>query len=202
MSLRALSRRPVAIGIAVALWVPAVAVGLNILWSYSNTPGRAAEPPLDFPHHAGVTPSRERATLLMFVHPRCPCSDASIGELAKLVASDGAKLDTSIFFFYPRHETPQWAHGELWTAAAAIPGVRVFDDKDGEIARRFGALTSGQTLLYTQNGRLRFRGGITASRGHSGDNAGRSAISALLSNHQAVSEPIVTPVFGCSLTGE
>jgi hypothetical protein len=42
-----------------------------------------------------------------------------------------------------------------------------------------------------------FQGGITISRGHSGDNPGRSAINALL--HHELSNQIKTPVFGCSL---
>ena len=38
--------------------------------------------------------------------------------------------------------------------------------------QRFGAETSGQTLLYDRDGRLLFSGGTTGSRGHDGDNAG------------------------------
>jgi len=51
-------------------------------------------------------------------------------------------------------------------------------------------------LLYDISGRLVFDGGITSARGHQGDNAGRSAISALLTGqHDVVVR--ATPVFGC-----
>ncbi len=71
------------------------------------------------------------------------------------------------------------------------------EDIQGREALRFGAATSGQTLLYDASGRLLFSGGITPARGHAGDNDGSDALLELLSggsgrHHQ-------TPVFGCSL---
>jgi hypothetical protein len=84
----------------------------------------------------------------------------------------------------------------LWRSAEAIPGVTVRADQDGNEARCFQAKTSGHVALYDVHGKLLFSGGITSSRGHSGDNAGRSAIMKLLKHEMAVGE---TPVFGCSL---
>ena len=71
------------------------------------------------------------------------------------------------------------------------------EDRDGPVARAFGASTSGQTLLYDAAARLVFNGGITAARGHSGSNDGRDALVALL--NAAVPRRRTTPVFGCSL---
>jgi hypothetical protein len=70
-------------------------------------------------------------------------------------------------------------------------------DHDGVEARRFGAATSGQVILYDARGTLLFSGGITPARGHSGDSTGRDAILALLIDGS--SEASETPVFGCSL---
>jgi hypothetical protein len=70
-------------------------------------------------------------------------------------------------------------------------------DDAGREARRFNADTSGQTALYGRDGTLLFQGGITISRGHSGDNPGRSALEALLENR--LSNPNRTLVFGCAL---
>ena len=47
------------------------------------------------------------------------------------------------------------------------------------------------------DGRLVFSGGITVARGHSGDNAGRSALAALLTDGTAATTK--TAVFGCFL---
>jgi hypothetical protein len=78
-----------------------------------------------------------------------------------------------------------------------IPGVTVHLDDAGREARLFASMTSGETLLFDAEGRLKFHGGITASRGHSGDNAGRDALEALLRGQ--ASQQVITPVFGCSL---
>jgi len=58
--------------------------------------------------------------------------------------------------------------------------VTIVTDADGAEANRFGAETSGHTLLFDFGRRLLFSGGITDSRGHTGDNAGESAIVALI----------------------
>jgi hypothetical protein len=73
-------------------------------------------------------------------------------------------------------------------------------DADGSEARRFGAETSGHTLLFDPNGSLLFSGGITASRGHAGRNAGESAIIAAVNGKRT--DRTGTPVFGCSLISQ
>jgi hypothetical protein len=192
------------IGAAVALWIPAVGFGISTLWKYSNTPGHPAEPPADWPRTAPIERAAGQATLVMFAHPQCGCSRASLGELAIIMAHGSRQVKASVFFYRPPAEPSEWAQTDLWRTAAAIPGVRVLEDPNGSVAQSFGVFTSGQTLLYDSAGRLRFKGGITASRGHSGDNIGRSVITALLQGNASpvTSFPATTPVFGCSLRGE
>jgi hypothetical protein len=50
--------------------------------------------------------------------------------------------------------------------------------------------------LYDQSGHLQFSGGITGSRAHQGDNAGRQSLLALLSGRNART---ATNVYGCPL---
>jgi hypothetical protein len=189
---------------AVALWVPAVAFGINILWKYSTTPGRPGTPPLDWPANAGVKRGLGRPTLVMFAHPQCECSRASVGELAIIMAHAQGRVEANVLFYLPASEASAWARTDLWQSASAIPGVHVFEDREAAVAQSFGAFTSGQTLLYDAGGRLLFKGGITGFRGHSGDNAGRSAVTALLQGETSGQNPvpIMTPVLGCSLRGE
>ena len=63
------------------------------------------------------------------------------------------------------------------------------------------AVTSLAALesLYDTSGKLRFHGGITASRGHAGDNRGRQAVVALARGE--TSDRAETPAFGCMLHG-
>lgn len=189
---------------AVALWLPAVGYGISVMWSYATTPGHPAEPPRFWPAGTSIPLREGRSTLLIFAHPQCECTRATLGELAIVMAQANNKLDADVFFYLPTAENNTWARTELWSAAEEIPNVHAFEDRDAEMARRFGVFTSGQALLYGADGLLLFKGGITAFRGHSGDNAGRSVITALVQGRVPSMNrlPIVTRVFGCSLRGE
>jgi hypothetical protein len=87
--------------------------------------------------------------------------------------------------------------GSLVERARAIPGALVASDLGAREARRFGASASGQVLLYDAAGLLLFEGGITAARGHAGDNAGEDALVAALRTGIRQEQP--APVFGCPL---
>jgi hypothetical protein len=204
MSFLASLKKQAVIVAAMAVWIPAVAFGIDVLWKYSTTPGHAGAPPLDWPAGAPIDRTTGRANLVMFAHPQCECSRATVGELAIIMAHAQAKLDADVFFYRPASEASAWARSDLWNSASAIPGVRVHEDPDAAEARKFGAFTSGQTLLYDTRGRLLFKGGITGFRGHSGDNAGRGAILALLQSGPPEDNtvPVTTPVLGCGLRGE
>jgi hypothetical protein len=180
-----------------ALWLCAVGAGLWVLWEFENSPGVAANPPVYWPSESHIERATDRPTLVMLIHPHCSCSRASIGELAELMARAHIRPKTYVLFLKPPGFAADWEKSPLWHSAAGIPQVTVVRDDDGLEARRFGAGTSGQTILYDVNGFLLFSGGITVSRGHSGDNAGRAAILALL--HREVPEQTDSFVFGCPL---
>jgi hypothetical protein len=90
-----------------------------------------------------------------------------------------------------------WDDTDLWKAAQSIPGAHVISDLDGEECKRFHATTSGETFLFNERGELLFSGGITFSRGHSGDNVGRSAIESFLRGQEPACRH--TSVFGCPI---
>jgi hypothetical protein len=133
----------------------------------------------------------------MLAHPHCPCTRASVGELAQIMAKVQGKVRAYVLFLKPQNSGADWDDTDLRRSAAQIPGVTVLSDADGTEARRFGAETSGHTLLFDSAGQLSFSGGITESRGHAGGNAGESAIVALANN--LASDRLRTFVFGCAL---
>src|SRR5215218_5147202 len=167
------------------------------LWIYASTPGAAASPEPEWPRASALTRESGRPTLVMFAHPQCPCSRATLGELAVLLGHAPHRATVDIVFFRPAEAAPGWERTELWRSAEALPAVTVSVDPDGVEATRFDALVSGQTYLYDAAGRLLFSGGITAARGHSGDNAGRAALERLLTVGGPASAR--THVFGCAL---
>jgi hypothetical protein len=184
---------------ACTVWVLTIGVGLGLLWAYENAPGPVVAPPSQWPADSRIQLSADRPTLLMLAHPHCPCTRASIGELARLMTQAQDRVTTYVLFLKPAGSSDDWEKTDLWQSAARIPGVKVVVDDGGVEAQRFQAVTSGQTVLYDAQGSLLFSGGITASRGHFGDNAGQSAIVSLL--HTGKAERSETFAFGCPLLG-
>jgi len=178
-------------------WFGLVGIGLSYLWNYENTPGIAAAAPKRWPPESHIQPARDRATLILLAHPKCPCTRASIGELSAIMAHCQGRLNAYVLFMKPEGFTENWEKTDLWQSASQIPDVQVISDPSGDEARRFNAVTSGQTLLYDLKGELLFSGGITPSRGHSGDNAGKSAIVSII--NREIPDTNVTNVFGCPL---
>lgn len=178
-------------------WIAAVAFGLGVLLRYESTPGRIGVVDGNWPATSAIPRLGSNPTLVMLAHPHCPCTRASIGELAQIMADTQGKLDAYVLFAKPAGAGAEWDDTELRRSAAAIPGVTILTDSDGSEARLFGAETSGHTLLFDRAGALLFSGGITASRGHAGGNAGESAIIAAVNGKR--SDRARTPVFGCAL---
>src|SRR5260370_432578 len=83
---------------ALVLWLGAVAVGMVMLWQYSMSPGTPAKAPPTWPAQSKIPLSRDKLNLVMAVHPRCPCSRASIGEVAVLMARTGSRIAASVIF--------------------------------------------------------------------------------------------------------
>lgn len=199
--------------ILAGLWLLLVGLGLVLLMLYSNRPGERGDVPKTWPAESGLENSKTRSTLLVFAHPQCPCTRATIDELSWIMSRCGESLDCRVLFFQPAGESAEWSHTDLWHQAALIEGVRVFADPQSRAAMEFGALTSGHVVMYDTEGNLRFEGGITPSRGHRGGNRGRDQVVSLLNG--AASQSVVagesesdamerdavesTCVFGCPL---
>lgn len=183
--------------IAGIAWLLAVTSGLRVLLAYEASPSPAGAPSHTWPADSSLIRAKDRATLIMLAHPRCPCTRASISELALLMASVQGSVKAVVLFMQPGGTEKGWEKTGLWESAAAIPGVTVLRDEDGSEARRFEIETSGHALLFDATGRLVFSGGITSARGHEGDNAGRSAIVSMLTGSTPPLDR--TLVFGCAL---
>lgn len=183
--------------IAAAIWLLVVVGGMGALLKYSAEPGPGGAIPSQWPKASHITLDTQKPNLILFAHPRCPCTTATIGELEVLMNDRPGRLAAQVWFIKPKGVAEDWDETSLWRKAAAIPGVTVHLDEEMAESLRFGAGTSGLTLLYSSDGHLLFHGGITLSRGHAGDNPGRTAIMTALDGKQSVETH--TPVFGCPL---
>jgi hypothetical protein len=182
---------------AAAAWLLGLAFGLQRLAAFENRPGPdspfAAAWPTDAP-----TLNSAGYTLAIFLHPKCSCSTATVAELDEIMAHDNNTIHAYVFAELPENAPADWQSAGLIASAKTIPHVTIVQDKNCHFADEFGARTSGQTELFDSTGKCVFSGGITPSRGHEGDSAGKSAIEAIVTG-QTTTVP-GTPVFGCSLS--
>ena len=180
----------------VSLWLGAVAIGSITMWRYSAKSGAVGAAVSDWPRNSSLSLDPARYNLILFAHPRCACTRASLTELAWLQTQTQNRMAVRVVFYKPAQAPQGWEKGELWNEASSMPGVSVGIDSDGTQAKLFGAATSGMVSIYSPLGRLAFRGGITGARAHEGDNPGlRAAIAA--SSGKTGGTFMQTLVFGC-----
>lgn len=185
------------VGAVTAVWLACAVAGLYVLWTYDNAPGVAATASPQWPSATRLARASDGPTLVFIAHPQCTCTRASLGELAEALARTATKPKTYVVFIKPSSMPEGWEKSDLWETASRLPNATLVRDEDGREAEIFGAATSGQTFVYDDHGALQFSGGITASRAHAGDNAGRSSVVALLNHLQP--NRASTNVYGCSL---
>ncbi len=177
------------------VWAVAVSSGFVLMTRYAQAEGRVAGPP---PAGELALPiASEGYTLVMAVHPRCPCTKASLYELERLLPRAGGQLTCVFVVLAPADRPDDW-HGEARARLRSRGlGGTVIVDPGGEMAARLGCFTSGSVVLYDRVGTPLFWGGVTSGRGHAGDNAGTDAIRAILVGRTPAHR--TTPVFGCPL---
>ncbi len=174
------------IAVSVLMWIALVVIGAGTLYAYEGTPGERGTAPTTWPAasalpHTGIT-------VVMFVHPECPCTRASIAELATAI---GPKAPATLVIVVAGDPAL------LGDRLDRFRDARIVTDHGGVEAARFGAKTSGHVVAYDEQGALAFAGGITPARGHVGDNMGRRSLERILAGSSAVDARRV--VLGCSL---
>ena len=191
---------------SVVLWLSLSSAALYALAEYGTEAGAVAPAPALWPASlpTGITPAEDKATVVLFAHPLCPCTRATLVEFESLTNRLYGLFDLHVLFFEPADPSAMpevWGASDLRQLASSLPGTRLHADVDGQLARHFGAYTSGQVLLYDTSGSLRFAGGITPSRGHTGSNPGRGTLVSNILSDPGVDPlaPVLNPVFGCGL---
>lgn len=197
---RLIARRGFATLIGVSLWALAVIAGTYYFVSYSVAAGEPGVPPLIWPSTTRLSLANDRSTLVVFAHPRCSCTRATLEELSTVLDTSRDRMRAYVVFQGFTQEAASWHQTDLWKRASALPGTVVKLDIDHWETQAFGAATSGHALLYSPRGNLLFNGGMTPERGQVGANAGRQSILALARSQMA--EIRTMPVYGCPLKGK
>jgi hypothetical protein len=195
--------------VAAALWLAVPTLGFAMLLQHQYAAGDHGATAAPREHFAalGVEADSQR-TLIITLHPHCPCSNTTLEELRTLLAESGGSVRATALFVVPAgvassrsDAAAPWAEASAsWHRAATIPGLERRLIAESE-ARTLGPRTSGHVLLFDADGVLRFDGGITLGRGHAGDNDGRRALGAALvaATDQKPTQLVTHPVYGCGL---
>lgn len=188
------------IRIAATAWLIAAGLGLAALHAYESSAGPSGSTPGDWPAGSSVRRAEGRPTVVVAVHPRCPCTRASLATLGGVVRRDGGRAAVRMLIYRPSGSSPGWGGDRARRAAESVPGAEPVDDPGGAEAARFGLETSGAAAAFDALGRLRFVGGLNPGRGVSGESAGAASLAAVLEGGrpsapscEAFGCPIVAP---------
>jgi hypothetical protein len=183
------------IGLLLISWCVAMLCGFKLALDYDMKASAQESSSPKWPGSSSMARSPDRWTLVMAMHPQCPCTRASINELERVLAKCGNKLEVQLLLYRPAGTSSAWAKTPLADQSSSIQSIHSVDDPNGVLSTLFGATTSGEILLYDPSGNLRFHGGITGSRGHEGDNDGEDSVVGLVNGQ--VSGFRKAAYFGC-----
>lgn len=196
-------RQPVRLFFA-ACWLAAVVFGFSQLERFDRTPGVDASTPITWPETHALVKDEDRLNVVVALHPKCPCSMATLESLERMVERHPTAARFHFLFFRPASGADAWHETELWSEARQFPRAACLLDDDGVEAARFGAVNSGTVAVYSGDGRLVFKGGVTPSRGTVGPNRGADVLTRLMKHDGDMllkqrELPDSCPVFGCPL---
>ena len=187
MSVRALvgSRERVAWIAGFLSWGVIVAFGFCAAMQWDSRPGPAGLVPRLEPGH-GAKP-----WLIVALHSQCPCSLATLDNLIAIPQEERRKVRITLVFTGPDPH-----HSRLIETARALPDAEQEFLSEDAVLARYGARTSGQALFYDLHGKLVFSGGLTDSRGESGESVGIDAVKNAIAGRKCIDK---LPVYGCAL---
>ncbi|MFI4882635.1 MAG: hypothetical protein ACIAQU_08630 [Phycisphaerales bacterium JB064] len=184
---------------ALGVWALACAVAFGALWTYANTPGERGALAAGWTPPAELDVPGDRPVLILFAHPKCPCTRATMSELERLQRSHPGAFAVRVIFFEPVDATESWRETDLWQRAQRLRNALVVADPDGRLCAGAGAEVSGCVALLDPSGGVQFWGGITAARGHEGENLGLIALRDILDGQEPRQR--TADVFGCGIGG-
>src|SRR5258706_2856559 len=99
--------------------------GLAVLWRFEQTPGRSATIEAAWPAASRLVSDPRSPTLVMFAHPRCACTRASLANLRALIGPFTGRLVAYVAFMRPHEAGPEWLETGTLAHRSSIPDVAV-----------------------------------------------------------------------------
>ncbi len=154
------------------------------------------EPPPPFIADASTNGSAKESTVILFYHPHCPCTKATVNNFKTISENIEARVHLLALAYRPKDSNETWIETEITKQLREL-GFEIATDTDGTFCRQFDVYTSGHILVYESNERLVFNGGITTSRGHEGSNYALADFLKSIDGSRDANS--VWPVFGCPI---
>lgn len=197
------SSRSALIAVA-AVWACGITAGSWLMLRHEYGQGASAPAPERLPADSQLAlPFRDRTlTLVVAVHPDCPCTGATLEQLDRFLTKNPQSAQVLALFWVEDSDSPPLAlqRNPYWQRIGKMESATAAIDPQGARAAQFGALVSGAVAAYDQTGSLRFQGGLTSSRGHAGPSRGLNMLEAILRD-EPTADTNNAPSFGCSLEG-
>ncbi|GIX00102.1 MAG: hypothetical protein KatS3mg111_3434 [Pirellulaceae bacterium] len=179
------------------LWGSSIVWGVSRVLNYSFSG--------DYPTESSPDAVGEMATstadfhVLVFVHPKCPCSMATIDNLGRLLPRCPANYAVTAIVFVPEGKDKEWAtETATFAALERLPHTRIEFDTGGTRIRQWNVRRSGHVIVKAPDGSVAFSGGITLERGHAGESLGTVSMMRVLMQQSPPARAV--PVFGCTFS--
>ncbi len=175
-------------------WLLLLPAAICVQLRYDSLPGIAAVPKTAWPAASKIKYSTITNTLVMVLHPRCPCSRASVQQVASMMNTTNPPK--CIFLFYtPSIFAKGWEKTDIWNQASEIPDSVLISDIDGRETKTSEHPHPDRPTFFDRQGFLRYSGGLTEGRGHQGECRNlEAAIKALNDSHKPTT---FGAVYGC-----
>jgi len=189
-----------AVTVFIALWCVLVGACLGWQLSYEASPGEVGPVPETCPETLRGLRTPGRALAVLALHPRCPCSAASVAEFERAAARLHGTVDLVVLVTSPTSGDTDWTESPTVARARLIPGTRVNVDYTGSSCDTLGMRTSGHVVAYDAAGCLVFSGGLTPGRGQAGTSASlNTLLGTFAPAPDAAGDAAHAPIFGCRL---
>jgi hypothetical protein len=149
-----LARNNVRCALVGSLWLASVIIALALVTNHDFAAGAAGPSLTQWPTQSHVPFSDHNYSLVMFAHPRCPCTHTRLEELARLATRHPNIVTPRVVFIKPAGADTSWEQTDQWSTASTFPSMRVLRHLDGTGTRLFHAQTSHHTLLFGSSGEL------------------------------------------------
>src|SRR5687768_13393663 len=99
--------------LAFLIWWALIVGGYGLLFRYSFAVGKASPAPRSIPSSLAASVPLMKPQLFVALHPHCPCSRATVSELAKILTRATNSSDVTLLIFKPANEPDAWMEGTL-----------------------------------------------------------------------------------------